>query len=170
MMIAQSAAGPAAAGEFLRAHLCELFVETPGDRCLALLSDEGRGEAGWTFTPVEPRFERGRCGPAAGEWLFCVGMGVPQSERQAFLEWYEREHLPILLECPTWDGCRFVEAQALESCRFYALHQLSDRSALESAERARSRTGRAFERLKLFSWFDEPFTRTLYRRFEPGAR
>src|SRR5437773_549076 len=103
MMIAQSAAGPVAAGDFLRAHPCELFVAVEGDRCLALLSDAGRGEAGWLFTPVESLFERGRYGPAAGEWLFYVGMYVAHSERQAFLEWYESEHLPILLECRTWD-------------------------------------------------------------------
>jgi hypothetical protein len=37
-----------------------------------------------------------------------------------FLDWYRNEHLPILLECPTWNGCRFVESPVLEGHQFYA--------------------------------------------------
>jgi hypothetical protein len=170
MLIGQSAAGAASAEAFARARACELFVEARGDRCLALLTDARCDETDWTFTPIVPLFAGGRHGPDAGEWLFCVGLWVPAGERREFLAWYQHEHLPILLECPTWDGCRFVEAGASHGCQFYALHQLSDRAALESPERARSRGGPAFERLKRFPWFDEPFTRTLYRRFEGDRR
>jgi len=152
------------------AHACELFVEAQGHGYLALLSDARSDEAAWTFTPVELLFAHGHHGPNAGEWLFCVGLWVPTDKRREFLRWYEYDHLPILLQCPTWDGCRFVEAPASQGCQFYALHQLSERSALESPERARSRAGPTFDRLKRFSWFDGPFTRTLYRRIDRERR
>jgi hypothetical protein len=100
----------------------------------------------------------------AGEWLFRVGLWVPREHRDEFLSWYEQEHLPILLECAAWDGCRFVEVPNATGCQFFALHQLADRAALASAERARSRATRWFADLKQFAWFDEPFSRVLYRR------
>jgi len=168
MFIAESAADAAAVQAFSLAHrgACELFAEPQRAHCLALVSDASRDEAAWTFTPVQPLFEGGRHGPGAGEWLLCVGLWVPADQRGEFLAWYEQEHLPILLQCPTWDGCRFVEAPHAKGCQFFALHQLSDRAALDSAERARSRATPWFQRLKRFEWFDQPFTRTLYRRVE----
>jgi hypothetical protein len=168
MFIAESTADAAAAQAFSLAHrgACELFAEPQRTHCLALVSDASGDEAAWTFTPVQPLFEGGRHGPGAGEWLLCVGLWVPADQRGEFLAWYEQDHLPILLECPMWDGCRFVEAPHAQGCQFFALHQLSDRAALDSAERARSRATPWFRRLKRFEWFDEPFTRILYRRVE----
>ena len=172
MNIAESTVDRATAKAFLLARrgACELFVEPQTIHYFAIVSDASRDDARWTFTCVKILFERGRCGPDAGEWLFCVGLSVPADVRGEFLAWYEQEHLPILLECRGWDGCRFVEAPASHGCQFFALHQLSDRSGLESPERARSRATPWFERLKRFDWFDEPFTRTLYRRVEDAAR
>lgn len=166
MLIAQSAAGDAAARAFSRAYgdACELFGEADGPRYLALVPEARRDQPAWAFQWTEPRFDGGRHGPLAGEWLFCVGLWVPREHRDEFLSWYEQEHLPILLECAAWDGCRFVEAPNAAGCQFFALHQLADRAALASPERARSRATRWFTRLKQFAWFDEPFSRVLYRR------
>ncbi len=74
------------------------------------------------------------------------------------------EHLPILLECPVWDGCRFVEQKIDKGCQFYAMHQLADKAALDSAERKRSRSTPWFKRLSVHPWFDGAFTRTLCKR------
>lgn len=169
-MIAESVVGAVAARALLRAHggACELFGEPETSHHLALVSDASVEETGWTSTPVQLLFEGGRHGPDAGEWLLCVGLWAPAHQRGELLAWYEQEHLPILLECPTWDGCRFVEAPAPSGCQFFSLHQVSDVAALTSPERARSRATPWFERLKQFEWFDEPFTRTLYRRVEAG--
>ena len=86
--------------------------------------------------------------------------------REEFVAWYMIEHMPILLECPQWDGCRFVETSVTNGCQFYSLHQLNDRAALDSAERKRSRSTPWFKRLAQNDWFDGAFTRTLYRRPE----
>lgn len=166
MLIAESSAAHAAAVSLMRAHGdgCELFREVDGLRLLAVVPGATSDQPEWTFKPVELLFSGGRYGSAAGEWLFCVGFWVPREQRTEFLFWYEREHLAILLECAAWDGCRFVEAPDATGCRFVALHQLGDPAALSSPERARSRATPGFMRLKRFDWFDEPFTRVLYRR------
>lgn len=168
LFIAESVAGAAAAQAFALAHrgACELFAEPQTSHYLALVSAATGNEAGWKRTPVRLLFDGGRHGASAGSWLFCVGLAVPTAQRDDFLDWYEHEHLPILLECPTWDGCRFVEAPAAQGCQFFALHQLAARAALDSPERARSRATPGFWRLKQFGWFDEAFTRTLYERVD----
>ena len=174
MIIAESTAGDVEARAFARGcgGTCELFRNQDAPGCLVLLDCAGSDRPGWTLAAVEPLFGGGRCGPDAGEWLFRVGLRVPREHRREFLAWYEQEHLPILLECPQWDGCRFVEAPDLHECRFVALHQLADRSALSSPERARSRATPWFMRLKQYGWFDGPFSRVLFRRIasEPSAK
>jgi hypothetical protein len=108
-------------------------------------------------------FSSGKVGPNGGHYLFRVGIWVPAAARAEFLDWYRNEHLPILLECPTWNGCRFVESTVSEAHQFYALHHLEDPCALESEQRRRSRATPWFMRLKQHAWFDEKFTRQLYR-------
>ncbi len=87
---------------------------------------------------VNVLFTGGVYGAAAGQYLFVVGLPVPKDFRDEFLSWYKDEHLPILLEAPGWDGCRFVEEKVKTGLLFHALHQLSDRSALDSDARKRS--------------------------------
>lgn len=123
--------------------------------------------------PMARRLEillaQGRVGLRHGSLLFMVGIWAPVEFRDELLDWYFREHLPILLECPAWDGCRFAQENVEAGCQFYALHQLSHVGALESDERARSRSTPWFFELKRNDWFDEPFTRVLYRRIEASA-
>ena len=118
---------------------------------------------------LELLFAEGRFDAGQGSFLFKVGIRTPSEFRDELLEWYRREHLPILLECPTWNGCRFAEEEVDDGCRFYALHQLSHPRALESDERARSRATPWFFELKRNDWFDEPFSRVLYRRTDAST-
>jgi len=113
---------------------------------------------------VRKLFDGGRFGAEGGDWLFCVGLWTPEDFREEFLAWYRIEHLPMLLECPVWDGCRFVEENIQTGCQFYAMHQLSDKKALDSNERKRSRSTPWFKRLSKNDWFDAAFTRALYKR------
>src|SRR6516164_5985377 len=109
-------------------------------------------------------FGGGRYGRQGGTWLFHVGLWTPEDFRVEFLAWYQLEHLPILLECPMWDGCRFVEQKVGRGCQFFAMHQLADRAALGSAERKRLRSTPWFRRLSVHPFFDFAFSRTLFRR------
>ena len=127
-------------------------------------NDDARPAATAMVKKLRLLFTGGRYGGQAGDWLFHVGLWTPDALRDEFLAWYKMEHLPILLECPTWEGCRFVEHKVEKGCQFYALHQLSDRTALDSTARSRSRSTAWFKRLSANEWFDGAFTRTLCRR------
>ena len=146
---------PAAGGEY--------FTRVDGDGALELF-DGTTTSRGAGDIEAKPLFTGGIVGREAGDWLFLVGLWTPADFRDEFVAWYKIEHLPILLECPAWDGCRFVEANAETGCQFYSLHQLADRAALDSNERKRSRSTPWFTRLARNDWFDGAFTRTLYRR------
>ncbi len=143
----------------------ELFVREDGRGSLVVCTGDSAKPAG---TPVEKKlqvlFTGGSYGRQGGDWFFCVGLWTPDHFRDEFLAWYKMEHLPILLECPIWDGCRFVEHKVEKGCQFYAMHQMSDKAALDSAERMRSRSTPWFKRLSAHAWFDGAFTRTLCRR------
>jgi len=143
----------------------ETYAGVDSDQGLVII--EGTGEIKHpSLSPVQELFRGGSVGAAGGEHLFKVGLWVPADARTEFLDWYESEHLPILLECPDWTGCRFVEKPVKDGHQFYALHQLQDVGALESKERKRSRETPWFMRLKQNPWFDGAFTRQLYKRVE----
>jgi hypothetical protein len=142
----------------------EIFLRDDGKGALVLCNGPvaaGNSEA----KSVKKLFDGGRFGKSGGDWLFCVALWTPDDYRNEFLAWYQTEHLPIMLECPAWDGCRFLEGKVSSGCQFYALHQLSDKKALDSQERKRSRSTPWFKRLAKNGWFDGAFQRTLYRRF-----
>jgi hypothetical protein len=148
---------PADSGEI------ETFVRDGGASALVL--SDGIEVAGHPAGKrLEPRFRGGRVGNAGGQWLFHVGLWTPGDFRDEFLAWYEIEHLPLLLECTFWDGCRFVEERVQKGCQFHAMHQLSDTKALDSNQRKRSRSTPWFNRLAKNDWFDGAFKRTLYKR------
>jgi hypothetical protein len=143
----------------------ELFVrDDRGGSVIVCNSDDAEPPGATAERRLRPLFTGGRYGRAGGDWLFHVGMWTPDDFRDEFIAWYKLEHLPILLECPLWDGCRFVEQEVAEGCQFYAMHQLADKEALDSAERKRSRATPWFKRFSANSWFDGAFTRTLCRR------
>ncbi len=139
----------------------ETFVAEDIDKGLVIANNNGVIDHPLVVR-INPLFSGGKVGPNAGDYLFMVGIWLPATSRAEFLDWYRNEHLPILLECPTWNGCRFVEKPVSEGHQFHALHQLADRSALESIERQRSRATPWFMRLKQHPWFDAKFTRQLY--------
>lgn len=139
----------------------ERFTRVDGDGALALANSDADHAGGRAVTQL---FCGGTYGTAAGPFLFHVALWTPEDFRTEFLAWYECEHLSMLLEADGWDGCRFVEERVRDGCLFHALHQLSDRNALESDARKRSRATPWFGRLARNSWFDKGFKRALYRR------
>ena len=146
-----------------RSQDAELYLRDDAKGSLIICS-AGTAAEGGAVKAVEILFTGGEVGARGGDWLFYVGVWTPPDFRDEFLAWYKLEHLPILLECPAWDGCRLVEQKVDGGCQFFAIHQLSERSALDSAERKRSRATPWFLRLAKQNWFDGPFTRMLCKR------
>ncbi len=147
-----------------RGETPEVYARDDGSAHLVLREDDG-GEPPDQWSVAAPiLFSDGRFGLERGEHMLMVGLWTPQEDRDELLSWYRQEHLPLLLGCSAWGGCRFVEVAAEQGCQFYALHQLCELAALDSDQRKRSRDTDWFHRLKRKDWFDEPFTRVLMRR------
>ena len=97
----------------------------------------------------------------ASAWVFPKPKGgpvffeVPPEWRTQFNDWYEREHVPMLLECPQWLMCRRFELQALAGCPWthMALHYLSDLRALSSPQRDAARSTPWRRELEQHDWF-----------------
>jgi hypothetical protein len=142
----------------------ERYSRDGSDGTLALAETGATTLVGGQVHVVTQLVTGGKYGNAGGAFLFHVAFRPPVDYRQEFLAWFEVEHLPMLLGAKGWDGCRFVEEQVDEGLLFRALHQLSDRSALESEERKRSQTTPWSQRLSQNPWFGTGFVRTLYRR------
>jgi hypothetical protein len=105
-------------------------------------------------------------GPLALEarYAYPVFFRVPPNWQAAFNDWYDREHIPMLLLCPQWLMCRRFALQAVANCPWthMALHYLSDLSALESAERDAARSTPWRRELEQQPWFQ--FTHRLGNR------
>ena len=75
-----------------------------------------------------------------------------------FDAWFQYEHMPMLLEEPTWYGCTFYRALGGSRYAFGALHNLEPQ-ALTSDARNRSVDTPWWHRLTKHAWFDKEFVR-----------
>jgi hypothetical protein len=83
-------------------------------------------------------------GPATldASYAYPIFFNVPQAWQAQFNDWYDSEHIPMLLACPQWLMCRRFRLQEIAGCPWthMALHYLSNLSALQSPERAAARS------------------------------
>ncbi len=92
--------------------------------------------------------------------LYPVLFDVPQDRLQEFDDWYDQDHVPILLECADWWAVRRFDLRIADPNSFnrLALHYLGNASALESAERQRARDTDWRKRLATEPWFRGTYT------------
>jgi len=97
--------------------------------------------------------------------ILCVFFSVPMEQCGAFEEWYDSEHIPMLLECPDWLMARRFEIVAWdpEPYTHVILHYLNDESALQSEALKRSRETPWRQSLAVQTWFTPHFV-TYHRR------
>ena len=90
-----------------------------------------------------------------GACLYPVFFQVPEERVQAFDDWYEQDHVPLLLDCPDWLSCRRFRIRDGDPGRWthLALHYLRDPRALDSPERERARATPWRARLAAEPWF-----------------
>ncbi|MGI6855881.1 hypothetical protein [Mesorhizobium sp. 1B3] len=87
--------------------------------------------------------------------LYAVFFRVPKGDLAAFDGWYERDHVPILMECEEWLACRrfdLVSSHPNPHNRL-ALHYLSSERALRSEARQRARETEWRQQLSRNDWF-----------------
>lgn len=97
-----------------------------------------------------------------GSRVFMLKYPVPLDYLYEFDAWFQYEHMPMLLEEPTWYGCEFFRALGASCYSFAALHYLEP-EALKSSARDRSLETPWWHRLKRLDWFDKQFVRTLMK-------
>ena len=87
--------------------------------------------------------------------LYSVFFAVPPERQGEFDDWYEKDHIPALLECKEWALVRRLKIADGEpkSWTHLALHCLLDESALDSPARHRARQSAWRARLAKESWF-----------------
>ena len=97
--------------------------------------------------------------------VLCVFFSVPMEQRGSFEDWYDSEHIPMLLDCPDWLMARRFDIIAWdpEPYTHVILHYLNDESALESDALKRSRETPRRQSLADQSWFTPLFV-TYHRR------
>lgn len=100
------------------------------------------------------------------EFAFVVAFPVPEDRFEAFDDWYENDHLPILLSASGWERCRRYRVETGEPVgpTAFAVHELSDPAVLEGPERARARETEWRRRMvEQEPWFSQG-SYALYRR------
>lgn len=87
--------------------------------------------------------------------LYPVFFQVPEDRLKAFDEWYDKDHVPTLLETSDWLGCRRFALEIAHPQPFnrLALHYIRNRDALESDARTRARESSWRAELAKEDWF-----------------
>ena len=120
-------------------------------------ADAGHVATVWTGTRIY------KCGSEQkGTIVYMLKYPVPFDYLYEFDAWFQYEHMPMLLEEPTWYGCEFFRALGASSYTFAALHNVEP-GALKSDARNRSVDTPWWHRLKQHEWFDKQFIRTLMK-------
>ncbi|MEE8332379.1 MAG: hypothetical protein V3R85_00920 [Alphaproteobacteria bacterium] len=141
---------------------------TPDDKTREILSSV----SGFTRYIANEAFCMARDGDVAGAQdaavIFCVFFAVPMERCGAFDQWYDSEHIPMLLDCPDWLMARRFDIVDWdpEPYTHLILHYLADEQALQSDALAAARATDARKAFAAEPWFIPHFV-TYQRR---GAR
>lgn len=89
------------------------------------------------------------------DFLYAVFFNVPDARAADFDAWYDEDHVPLLLGCKEWLGCRRYRLSDAhpEPFTHIALHHLSDLSALQSPARAAARASDRRASIAAEPWF-----------------
>ncbi|MGH8617835.1 MAG: hypothetical protein ACREUW_09090 [Burkholderiales bacterium] len=112
------------------------------------------------FTCVQT-FEQGG---GRGDVLSAVAFQVPTAAKAALDDWYEAEHVPLLLRAPDWLRVRRFEVLSSDGGPWthFALHELRSVSVMDSPERKAACEGPKRKALAGQDWFEQS-GRWLYR-------
>jgi len=129
-----------------------------GDAALTPPPDDA-GFVSTTWTGVRTY----KCGSEQkGPVVYLLKYPVPFDYLYEFDAWFQYEHMPMLLEEPSWYGCELYRALGASCFTFAALHDLEPH-ALTSDARNRSVDTHWWRRLKQHDWFDKQFIRILMK-------
>lgn len=88
--------------------------------------------------------------------LFVVAFNVPEAEAEEFNDWYETEHIPLLMEVPGWRRVRRYKVRpGFEGPEWthLALHEIDNQEVLANPKRDAARNTPWRDKLAARSWF-----------------
>ena len=139
----------------LRTPAYQAVKNNPSERTKRMLG----GVAGFTRYIAEEIGDQKRRTTDAldAPYLYTVFFEVPAEWHNDFNEWYEKDHIPLLMECDQWLMVRRFRIADGEprSWTDLALHYIADPSALHSPARERARLAKE-------KWFSPAYS--VYRR------
>jgi len=90
------------------------------------------------------------------ELLMVVAFSVPEDAAAEFDDWYDTEHVPLLMQAPGWlrvRRYRTLPGAAGPAWTHLALHEVADAQAFDAPERERARTTAWRDSLAAQPWF-----------------
>lgn len=90
--------------------------------------------------------------------LSVVAFAVPEADEAQFEDWYQGEHVDLLMQVPGWLRIRRYRVRpgfAGTPFTHFALHELSDASVMDAPERERARTTAKRDALAEREWFGQ---------------
>jgi hypothetical protein len=109
--------------------------------------------SGFTRYTCEEQSDTGPHG--SGDYLFVVAFSVPESDEPDFDDWYENEHIDLLMKADDWLRVRRYKVISGEGGDWthLALHELASLEVMSSAEREAARKGPKRDALADRPWF-----------------
>lgn len=88
------------------------------------------------------------------KWLFTVTSTVPADDHEEFEEWFDTEHIPLLLSIPGWHSSRrYQVAASSDGSTHLTLHLIDGPHVLKAPERAAAAKTDWASSLASRSWF-----------------
>lgn len=113
--------------------------------------------SGFTRYIAEEISDTGHVDPEGSRALFVVAFAVPDVDVDEFEEWYEGEHVGLLMRVPGWRRVRryrVTPGSAGHPWTHLALHELDSPAALNAPEREAARNTARRDALASRAWFD----------------
>jgi hypothetical protein len=94
--------------------------------------------------------------PDGGPYLSAVAFAVPREQEAQVGDWYENEHVPLLMRAADWLRVRRYKVISGDGGPWtdFALHDLASLEVMEGPERLAARTGPKRDALANQPWFE----------------
>ena len=96
-------------------------------------------------------------------WLLSITARVAPEEEDAFNDWYDNEHLPVILTCPGFHSARRYVADGPEGRRYLTQYEIDGPQAMQTPEFVKAGKDTPFKGQATFDV-------GVYRVLEPALR
>jgi hypothetical protein len=102
----------------------------------------------WTMYEEIIGLRQAKCEQWNSKYLLFVQMDVPPELEAEFNDWYDKEHLPLLMMVPGWLASRRFRRVRGNGPKYMTMYELESPSALNRREHKRTHETRWYRRLR----------------------